>query len=43
MILEFLRRLACYFHGRQFEEELDEEMSHHAELAGRPQFGNVTR
>jgi macrolide transport system ATP-binding/permease protein len=40
---ELLRRLAYYFRRRRFEEELDEEMRHHAELAGRPQFGNVTR
>jgi macrolide transport system ATP-binding/permease protein len=43
MTLEVLRRLAYYFRRRQFEEELDEEMRHHAELGGRPQFGNVTR
>jgi macrolide transport system ATP-binding/permease protein len=43
MILEFLRRLAYYFRHRRFEEDLDEEMRHHAELAGRAQFGNLTR
>jgi macrolide transport system ATP-binding/permease protein len=40
---ELFRRLTYYFRRRRFEEELDEEMRHHAELAGRPQFGNVTR
>ena len=42
MILELLRRLGYYFRRRRFEDELDEEMRHHAELAGRTQFGNVT-
>ena len=42
MISEFLRRLAYYFHRRQFEEELDEEMRHHRTLAGAKQFGNAT-
>jgi macrolide transport system ATP-binding/permease protein len=40
---ELVRRLAYYFRRRQFEADLDEEMRHHAELAGRPQFGNITR
>ncbi|HEY7334351.1 MAG TPA: ABC transporter permease [Bryobacteraceae bacterium] len=43
MILEFLRRLACYFRRRRLEDDLDEEMRHHAELAGRARFGNITR
>jgi macrolide transport system ATP-binding/permease protein len=42
MIPEFLRRLAYYFHRRQFEEELDEEIRHHRALAGAKQFGNAT-
>ena len=40
---EFFRRLAYYFRRPQFERDLDEEMQHHAELAGRAKFGNVTR
>ncbi|HEY6344668.1 MAG TPA: ABC transporter permease [Bryobacteraceae bacterium] len=40
---ELFRKLAYYFRRRRFEEELDEEMRHHAELAGRKQFGNITR
>jgi macrolide transport system ATP-binding/permease protein len=40
---EFFRRLAHYYHRRQFEEDLDEEMRHHAQLSGRKQFGNITR
>jgi macrolide transport system ATP-binding/permease protein len=40
---EFFRRLAHYYHRRRFEEDLDEEIRHHAELAGRKQFGNITR
>jgi hypothetical protein len=27
---------------RRFESDLDEEMQYHAEMAGRPQFGNMT-
>jgi macrolide transport system ATP-binding/permease protein len=38
----FFRRLRFYFRRRQFEAELDEEMRHHAALAGGPQFGNLT-
>ena len=40
---ELLRRLTYYFRRRRFEEELDEEMRHHAELPGTKQFGNITR
>ena len=43
MIPEFLRRLGYYFRRRRFEDELDEEMRHHASLAGRVRFGNLTR
>jgi predicted permease len=43
MISEFLRRLGYYFRRRQFEQELDEEMRHHAAMSGRSRFGNVTR
>jgi predicted permease len=43
MILEFLRRLNHYFRRGRFEAELDEEMRHHLAMAGRTQFGNVTR
>ncbi len=43
MITEFLRKLAYCFRRRRFEEELDEEMRHHLSMAGRAQFGNVTR
>ena len=43
MIPEFLRRLGYYFRRRRFEDELDEEMRHHASLAGRARFGNLTR
>lgn len=39
---ELFRRLLYYFRKRQFEADLAEEMEHHAALAGRPKFGNVT-
>ncbi len=43
MIGEWLRRLRYYFRRRAFEAELEEELQHHVALAGRKQFGNVTR
>ena len=42
MIPEFLRRLGYYFRRRRFEDELDEEMRHHASLAGRARFYRLT-
>jgi macrolide transport system ATP-binding/permease protein len=43
MIGELYRRFKYYFHRRQFEAELNEEMQHHLALSGAPQqFGNVT-
>ena len=38
----FFRRLRYYFHRRQFESELEEEIEHHAALSGRTKLGNIT-
>jgi len=49
MIGELFRRLKYYFHRRQFEADLNEEMQHHLALknldagsGAQQQFGNVT-
>ena len=42
MILEIWRRLRFLLNRRQFDRDLAEEMRFHAEMTGRPQFGNVT-
>lgn len=42
MIGEFWRRLKFFVRHDQFERDIEEEMRLHAELAGKPQFGNIT-
>ena len=42
MIGEIWRKATFFFHRRRFEKDLEEEMRLHAEMAGRPRFGNMT-
>lgn len=39
---EMWRKLLFFLRRRQLERDLDEEMRYHAEMTGRPQFGNMT-
>ncbi|MBV9499312.1 MAG: ABC transporter permease [Acidobacteriaceae bacterium] len=42
MMGEIWRRLGFLFHRSRFEQDLEEEMCFHAEMAGRARFGNFT-